>query len=65
MLRLRQALGDRLVYVFRQFPNERAHPGAELVARASEAAANQGRFWEAHDWIYALAAPAAVRAPPR
>ena len=50
--RLRDALGDRLVYVFRHFPNERAHPGAELVARATEAAANQGRFWEMHDWIF-------------
>jgi NhaA family Na+:H+ antiporter len=52
LLRLRQALGDRLIYVFRHFPNERAHPGAERVARAAEAAANQGRFWEMHDWIY-------------
>jgi NhaA family Na+:H+ antiporter len=50
--RLRAAMGDRLVYVFRHFPNERAHPGAERIARATEAAANQGRFWEMHDWIY-------------
>jgi NhaA family Na+:H+ antiporter len=52
LLRLREALGDRLVYVFRHFPNERAHPGAERIACAAEAAANQGRFWEMHDWIY-------------
>jgi NhaA family Na+:H+ antiporter len=52
LVRLRQALGDRLVYVFRHFPNEGAHPGAELIARATEAAARQGRFWEMHDWIY-------------
>jgi Na+:H+ antiporter, NhaA family len=52
LARLRRALGDRLVYVFRQFPSERAHPGAELVARATEAASNQGRFWEMHDRIY-------------
>src|SRR5262245_54099694 len=50
--RLRDALGDRLVYVFRHFPNERAHPGAELAARASEAAAKQGRFWEMHDRLF-------------
>ena len=36
--RLRGALGDRLSYVFRHFPNERSHPGAEIAARASEAA---------------------------
>jgi NhaA family Na+:H+ antiporter len=50
--RLRQALGERLAYVFRHFPNERAHPGAIFVARATEAAARQGRFWEMHDRIY-------------
>ena len=52
LARLREALGDRLVYVFRHFPNERAHPGAELVARAAEAAAKQGQFWQMHDRIY-------------
>jgi Na+:H+ antiporter, NhaA family len=52
LARLRRALGSRFVYVFRHFPAERFHPGAELAARASEAASNQGRFWEMHDWIY-------------
>ena len=52
LARLRQALGDRLVYVFRQFPNERAHPGAERVARATEAAGKQGFFWPMHDRVY-------------
>ena len=50
--RLRTALGDRLTYVFRHFPNERAHPGAEFAARAAEAATLQGRFWEMHDALY-------------
>jgi NhaA family Na+:H+ antiporter len=52
LVRLRAALGDRLLYVFRHFPNERAHPGAERIARATEAAGKQGKFWELHDWIY-------------
>jgi Na+:H+ antiporter, NhaA family len=56
-MRLREALGERLVYVFRHFPNERAHPGAELLARASEAAAKQGRFWEMHDSIFGREPP--------
>jgi NhaA family Na+:H+ antiporter len=55
--RLRQALGERLAYVFRHFPNERAHPGATFIARAAEAAANQGRFWEMHDRLYAQEPP--------
>jgi NhaA family Na+:H+ antiporter len=50
--RLRDALGDRLVYVFRHFPNERANPGANLAARATEAAALQERFFEMHDAIF-------------
>jgi len=50
--RLREAFGDRLAYTYRHFPNEKAHPGAEFFSRVSEAAANQGRFWEMHDWLY-------------
>ncbi|HEY8091134.1 MAG TPA: Na+/H+ antiporter NhaA [Polyangiaceae bacterium] len=50
--RLRETLGDRLVYVFRHFPKEHAHPGATVAARASEAAALQGRFFEMHDAIF-------------
>jgi NhaA family Na+:H+ antiporter len=50
--RLRHAMGDRLAYVFRHFPNEKAHPGAEFASCASEAAARQGCFWEMHDALY-------------
>ncbi len=50
--RLRDTLGDELAYVYRHFPNERAHPGAERMARAAEAAAKQGRFWEMHDALF-------------
>jgi NhaA family Na+:H+ antiporter len=50
--RLRETLGDRLEYVFRFFPIERAHPGAELAARAAEAAGRQGKFFEMHDWLF-------------
>jgi NhaA family Na+:H+ antiporter len=57
LLRVREALGARLVYVFRHFPNERAHPGAERLARAAEAAARQGRFWDMHDWVYDSTTP--------
>src|SRR5215468_5602917 len=55
--RLRQALGERLAYVFRHFPNERAHPGATFVAQAAEAAARQGRFWQMHDRLYGQEPP--------
>lgn len=57
MERLRRALGDRMAYVYRHFPNERAHPGAELLSIGSEAAARQGRFWEMHDALFAREPP--------
>jgi Na+:H+ antiporter, NhaA family len=52
MRRLRGELEERLLYVFRHFPNDRANPGATLAARASEAAALQGRFFAMHDAIF-------------
>ena len=52
MRQLREVLGNRMVYVFRHFPNEQANPSANLAARASEAAALQGRFFEMHDAIF-------------
>jgi len=53
LARLREALGDRLAYAYRQFPNERVHPGAEFLSRAAEAAGRQGKFWEMHDALFA------------
>ncbi len=43
---VRAYFGDELRYIWRHFPLERAHPRAFDAARASEAAALQGRFWE-------------------
>lgn len=43
---VRAHFGDDLLYVWRHFPLERAHPRAFDAARACEAAALQGRFWE-------------------
>ena len=55
--RLRAALAERMVYVFRNFPNERAHPGAELLSIGAEAAGRQGRYWEMHDALYGREPP--------
>ncbi len=51
--RLRERLGDRLVFAFRHLPIAEKHPLAPLAAQASEAAAAQGRFWEYHDELFA------------
>jgi len=40
--------------VFRHFPVE-SHPQAQLAAEVAECAAQQGRFWEYHDQLFANA----------
>ena len=57
LARLHEALGDRMAYAYRQFPNERVHPGATFLSRAAEAAGRQGKFWEMHDALYDQTAP--------
>ena len=48
-------IGDReygdLRYVWRHLPLTDVHPHAQLAAEATEAAANQDRFWEMHDQL--------------
>jgi Na+/H+ antiporter NhaA len=40
-------------YVWRHLPLNDVHPHAQLAAEASEAAAEQGAFWEMHDLLLA------------
>jgi protein-disulfide isomerase len=49
---VQERMGDRLRFVFRNFPITTSHPHAEQAAEAAEAAAAQGRFWEMHDLLY-------------
>jgi protein-disulfide isomerase len=49
---LQARMGDRLRFVFRNFPITTSHPHAEQAAEAAEAGAAQGRFWEMHDLLY-------------
>ena len=49
---IQEAMGDRLRFVFRNFPITTAHPHAEQAAEAAEAADAQGRFWPMHDHLY-------------
>jgi protein-disulfide isomerase len=51
--RVRERLGDRLRFGFRHLPIPEKHPLALIAAEASEAAADQGKFWEYHDALYA------------
>jgi protein-disulfide isomerase len=45
-------LGDKLRFVFRNFPLREAHPHAEHAAEGAESAGAQGKFWEMHDMIF-------------
>ena len=52
---VRQVLVDNkntLKFSFRHFPLVQIHKNALLAAKASEAAALQGKFWEMHDILY-------------
>lgn len=44
--------GDQVRLVYRHFPLYTIHPNAEAAAIASEAAANQGKFWEMHNLLF-------------
>jgi protein-disulfide isomerase len=49
---LRAEAGDRLRYVYRHFARPADFPNAEPAARAAEAAALQGRFWQMQHALY-------------
>ena len=49
---IQKCLGDRLLFVFRNFPLTQIHPHAQHAAEAAEAAAMQGKFWEMHDYLF-------------
>jgi protein-disulfide isomerase len=50
---VQKAFGADLRFVFRNFPLTEMHPAAEPAAEFAEGAAVQGKFWEAHDAIFA------------
>ena len=50
---LYKTYGDRVLFVFRNFPLYQIHPFAMIGAQAAEAANLQGKYWEMHDLLYA------------
>src|SRR2546425_8834556 len=49
---IKRELGERLRFVFRNFPLTEAHPNAENTAEAAEAAGAQGEFREMQDELF-------------
>jgi protein-disulfide isomerase len=50
--RVQKHFGDRLLFVFRNFPLNQSHPHAESAAEAAEFAATKDKFWEMHDALF-------------
>ena len=46
------AYGDRIQFVFRNFPLYQVHEDADLAAKTAEAAGLQGKYWEMFDMLY-------------
>ncbi len=49
---LLETYGDKISFVFRNFPITSSHPNARAAAAAAEAAGLQGSYWEMHDMLY-------------
>jgi protein-disulfide isomerase len=49
---IQERLGDKLRFVFRNFPIIKVRPHAYETALAAEAAAAQGKFWEMYDYLF-------------
>lgn len=58
---IREAYGDRVRYIYRDFPLTNMHQFAQKAAEAAQCAHEQGLFWEYHDLLFknqgALAVP--------
>jgi protein-disulfide isomerase len=50
--RVEAQLDDAVRFAFRHFPLTGIHPHALAAARAAEAAAVQGRFWDMHELLF-------------
>ena len=49
---IQKELGDKVKFVFRNFPLTELHPHALHAAIAAEIAASHGKFWEMHDLLF-------------
>jgi protein-disulfide isomerase len=46
--------GDRVAFAYRDFPLDDIHPEARIAAESAHCAADQGKYWEYHDALFAL-----------
>ena len=48
---MQERLGNKLCFVFRNFPVTQVHPHAQHSAEAAESAGSQNKFWDMHDYL--------------
>ena len=49
---LEKRYGDKVRFVFKDYPIEQLHPGATRAAEAARCATEQGKFWPYHDVLF-------------
>jgi len=49
---IQKHFGNRLAFVYRNFPLKEMHPQAEPAAEAAEFAGEHEKFWEMHDQLF-------------
>jgi protein-disulfide isomerase len=49
---LKQKYGDKIHFVYRDFPLSQIHPQADIAAQAANCANGEGKFWEYHDILF-------------
>lgn len=49
---LLEEYGDRITFIFRNFPLTTIHPNALAASGVAEAAGLQGKYWEMHDLLF-------------
>ncbi|HEX8390586.1 MAG TPA: thioredoxin domain-containing protein [Candidatus Saccharimonadales bacterium] len=50
---IKKTYGDKIAFIFRNYPLTTIHPNALAASTTAEAAGLQGKFWEMHDQLYA------------
>jgi len=49
---LSETYSDDIKFIYKYFPLTNIHPNAYLASEASEAAGDEGKFWEMHDLLF-------------
>ncbi|MDP2675209.1 MAG: thioredoxin domain-containing protein [Dehalococcoidia bacterium] len=50
--RIQETYGDRVKFIYRDFPLSEIHPFAQKAAEAAQCAQEQGYFWDYHDLLF-------------